>query len=114
MSSPLDPHEISAVDAADLHRTGAVTLLDVREPDEWHAGHIPGAVHMPLSRLNPAALDIHRPVIALCRSGNRSASATQALRAAGIDARNMSGGLQDWARRGLAVATDSGRPGTVK
>lgn len=100
-------------EAASAQREGAV-LLDVREPDEWEAGHAPGAVHLPLGRLAeaPDLLD-GKPVFAICRSGRRSGEAAKALTAAGIEARNVDGGMQAWSSAGLPVVRDDGSPGRV-
>lgn len=93
---------------------GAV-LLDVREPDEWHAGHAPGATWIPLGRLaaEHGSLPRDRPVLAICRVGGRSAHAAAALVGAGLDARNVEGGMQAWAAAGLPVVTEAGGPGRV-
>ncbi|HZR15566.1 MAG TPA: rhodanese-like domain-containing protein [Acidimicrobiia bacterium] len=104
--------EVADVDA--LVRGGAV-LLDVREPEEWYAGHAPGATWIPLGRVpaERAALPTDRPVLAVCRVGGRSAQAVAALRRWGVDARNVAGGMQAWAAAGLPVVTDDDRPGHV-
>lgn len=92
-------------------------LLDVREDDEWDAGHAPQAVHVPLHEL-PARLDDVRaqagdgPVSVVCRVGSRSAQATAYLRHAGLDARNVEGGMLAWQAAGLPVVAGDG-PGTV-
>ena len=99
--------------AAAHERTGTAILLDVREPDEWTAGHAPGAHHMPLGTVDPGAIPADTPVLCVCRSGGRSAKATEVLRAAGIDATNVAGGMNAWAEAGLPVETDAGTPGTV-
>lgn len=99
--------------AAELVERDGAVLLDVREPDEWAAGHAPGAHHVPLGRLSPAALPAGRPVVAVCRSGNRSAKAADTLAAAGIPVHNLAGGMKAWAGAGLPVVTDDGTPGTV-
>lgn len=104
------------IDAAQAHRLAAeenAVLLDVREPGEWAAGHAPDAVHMPLGSLDTTALPADRPVVAVCRSGARSSRAAEALRTAGIDARNLSGGMSAWASSGLPVVRDDGQAGTV-
>jgi rhodanese-related sulfurtransferase len=90
-------------------------LLDVREADEWQAGHIDGAVHIALTELGQRLdeLDPAQPIVAVCRSGNRSGQVTQALRARGFDVTNLDGGMQAWARAGLPVTTDDGSPGRV-
>lgn len=93
-------------------RAGQV-LVDVREVDEWNAGHAPGAVHAPLGSLADAALPAADEYLVICRSGGRSASATESLRTAGHHATNVAGGMNAWARAELPVVTDSGDPGTV-
>jgi rhodanese-related sulfurtransferase len=107
--------DVSPVEAAAAARADrTLVLLDVREPDEWAAGHAPGAVHMPLGRLRPDQLPPGVPVIAVCRSGNRSGTAAGALAAAGVDVRNMAGGMRLWARQGLPVVRADGSPGTIE
>ena len=95
---------------ADLHSRGEIELVDVREPYEHEAGRIAGARHIELTRLSQEAgsLDPQRPVVFYCRSGARSAVATQAFRASGFQAYNMSGGLLAWDRRGLPLEPDGG------
>ena len=95
--------------------TPGALLLDVREPHEWAAGHAPDAVHVPLQQV-PARLDElprDRPVDVVCHLGGRSAQATAFLRAHGVDARNVEGGMDAWERAGLPVVTDAGTPGVV-
>ncbi|SFF43497.1 rhodanese-like domain-containing protein [Blastococcus tunisiensis] len=99
--------------AAELLERGEAVLIDVREPQEWAAGHAPQAEHLPLGRLTPDAVPQDRPVIAVCRSGNRSGKAADALAAAGVRVHNLAGGMAAWARAGLPVVTDDGTPGTV-
>ena len=79
-------------------------LVDVREPYEWEAGRIEGAVHIELEHLasNAGKIDTDRPVIFQCRLGSRSAMAAQAFRGVGIDAYSIVGGIQRW--------HDEGRP----
>ena len=107
--------DVGPADAAAAAKADAtLVLLDVREPDEWAAGHAPGAVHMPLGRLRPDQLPPGAAVIAVCRSGNRSGTAAGLLAAAGIDVRNMAGGMRLWAREGLPVVRADGTPGTIE
>lgn len=83
-------------------------LLDVREDDEWGAGRAPQAVHIPLGEL-PQRLDdlpAQRPLAVVCRSGGRSARATQFLLGQGVDAINVSGGMQAWASAGRPMTRD--------
>lgn len=89
-------------------------LLDVREPDEWSAGHAPAARHVPLGELAARSGELPEGVVVVvCRSGGRSAVATAALVAAGRDAFNLVGGMKAWAAAGLPVVTDQGAAGTV-
>ena len=95
---------IPEVDVLTAHnRAVGVVLLDVRELSEWADGHAPAAHHQPLGQLDPASLPDADAVYVICRSGNRSATATRALRDAGIDAHNVTGGMNAWAATGLAV-----------
>jgi len=99
--------------AAERARAEEAVLVDVREDDEWTAGHAPDAVHHLLGTLDPAALPSGQPVIAVCRSGARSSRAVAALTAAGVPATNLTGGMQAWQAAGLPVVTDDESPGTV-
>lgn len=110
-----DPHvpDISPGQAAALAARGEVLLVDVRGPDEWAPGHAQGAVHMPLGQLDPAAVPDDRPVVAVCRSGNRSGKAAVLLAEAGLTVWNMTGGMQAWDEAGLPIVTDDGTPGVL-
>jgi len=81
-------------------------IVDVREADEVAAGMIAGARHIPLGELRSrlAELDKGRPVVAVCRSGRRSAAAADQLAAAGFTAYTMTGGMLDWSANGLPAA----------
>ena len=92
---------------------GQGVLVDVREPQEWSAGHAPQAEHRPLGDLDPAAHDPAVPVVAICRSGNRSGKAADLLANAGVPVHNVAGGMKAWAEAGLPIVTDAGEPGTV-
>jgi rhodanese-related sulfurtransferase len=85
-------------------------LLDVREEDEWAAGHAPGARHIPLGELSGRAAEVPQDevIYVVCRSGHRSSRAAQALAGAGWQAVNVGGGMQDWAAAGRPMVTDSG------
>ncbi len=87
-------------------------LLDVREDEEWDAGHAPGAVHIPLGDLGAryTELDRDRPLYVICRSGNRSARAAHALAEAGWDASNVADGMIGWQTAGLPMTCASGQP----
>lgn len=105
--------DVDPVEAARLTEAGEVLLLDVREYDEWAAGHAAEATHIPMGRLRPGMLPANRVIVAVCRSGHRSGQVAEALQAGGTDARNLAGGMNAWARSGLPVVCDDGRPGTV-
>jgi rhodanese-related sulfurtransferase len=100
--------------ADELVRSGAI-LLDVREPEEFDAGHAPTAVHVPLGDLaqRVGELPTTGTVVCVCRSGGRSAIAAEQLRAGGRDACNLLGGMLAWSSEGLAITASSGASGTV-
>ena len=104
--------DVSVTEVEELLRRGAC-LLDVREGFEWDAGHAAAAVHLPMGELALDRLPEGRPLLVICHIGGRSAVAAQALMQAGVQAANVSGGMEAWARAGLAVVTDSGAPGRV-
>lgn len=112
MNSPGQIPQVDPTEALRLARDGAL-LLDVREPDEWVAGHAADATHMPLGELDPRGVPRDRIVVAVCRSGGRSGKAAIALVEAGIDVRNMAGGMNAWAEANLPITRDDGQPGTV-
>jgi rhodanese-related sulfurtransferase len=101
---------VPQVPAADVP-AGAL-VLDVREADEWEAGHAPGALHVPLAELGSCHPEIarDRPVYVICRSGNRSGYAAQALAAAGWDARNVADGMFGWQAAGRPMTGGAGTP----
>lgn len=105
---------VDAGEALTLVSSGAV-LLDVREKNEWNAGHAPSAIHVPLGRIAeaPKRLRPGQKVVVVCRSGNRSRSATNALIAQGFDALNLKGGMQSWQAVGGSVVDRNNRPGRV-
>lgn len=94
-------------------------LLDVREDNEWAAGHAEGALHIPMSdfvaRFGEVteAIGDGRQAYVLCRVGGRSAQVTQYLVQQGIDAVNVDGGMLAWEGAGRPIVTDSGGPAFV-
>ena len=88
---------------------GAVAV-DVREPEEWQAGHVDGSLWIPLGELQARAGELprDRPLVIVCRSGARSGYAADALVAAGYDASNLAGGLHAWAAAALPIVPDGG------
>jgi rhodanese-related sulfurtransferase len=85
-------------------------LLDVREPEEWVAGHAPDARHIPLGELAARAVEIpqDQDIYVICRSGVRSGRVVEALAGAGWTAINVAGGMQDWAVAGRPMTAETG------
>jgi len=101
------PLEVSVGEAAALRDAGAF-ILDVRESEEWLAGHIPGATLIPLGELAARADEVpaDQQVVVVCRSGNRSATGRDILREAGLEqVTSMAGGMNQWAGAGYEVVT---------
>jgi rhodanese-related sulfurtransferase len=95
---------------AELANQGDIQLIDVREQYEHQAGRIAGDRLIELSRLAAEVdtIDRSRQVVFYCRSGARSAMASEAFTQAGFDAHNMAGGLLDWAAAGLPIEPEGG------
>jgi rhodanese-related sulfurtransferase len=101
------PALVTPSQAAALFRQGAF-FLDVREPSEWLEGHVPGATLIPLEQLPGRVGEVpaDRPVVVICRTGNRSAAARDFLRNAGFKAvSSVQGGIVAWQAAGLPVRT---------
>jgi rhodanese-related sulfurtransferase len=94
----------------ELLEQGEIELIDVREALEWEVGRIAGARHLPLGEISAQAETIsrEREVVFYCRSGARSAMATEAFSQAGWDAHNLAGGLLDWQAAGLPLEPADG------
>jgi rhodanese-related sulfurtransferase len=109
MSTP----QLPSVTAADLPTD--VVLLDVREPDEWTAGHAPDAVHIPLGQIPDrlAELPADVDIVVVCHGGGRSARATAWLNQQGVAARNLTGGMVAYAADGRPLVSENGAPPTV-
>ncbi len=84
-----------------------VTLLDVRNPDEYESAHVPGAVLIPLPQLAERQDEIPEgdPLYVICAAGGRSLTAAKALVDAGYPAISVAGGTNGWIERGGAVVT---------
>lgn len=95
--------EVPVSNFAAAHADGAL-VLDVREPHEYAAGHVPGALLVPLATVPDVARELpaHQPIYVICHSGNRSQLAAHHLARAGRDARSVIGGTSGW--------IDAGRP----
>jgi rhodanese-related sulfurtransferase len=106
--------EVSAEQGQQLVEEGAL-LLDVREADEWDAGHAPEAVWIPMGDLQTRVDELPRDrrIVAICRTGARSGIVAGALIGAGYDAVNLEGGMRAWASEDFAVVASDGLPGVV-
>jgi rhodanese-related sulfurtransferase len=96
--------------------TADAYLLDVREPDEWTAGHAPGAHHVPMMEIPARMSEVpaDADVVVVCRSGGRSGQVVSYLMNNGWDnVRNLDGGMQMWAASGREVVSENGQPAHV-
>lgn len=102
--------EVDTAHTARALEQDSAQVIDVREPYEREAGHIPGTRHVELEHLASEAqtIDRSRPVIFHCRLGARSLMAAQAFRRAGFEAYSMAGGIQQWADEGRGLAPEGG------
>ena len=104
--------EVPAVPVTEV--PAGATLLDVREDDEWAAGHAPDAVHVPLSQFLNRLGDVPEgPLAVVCRVGGRSAPVTAYLVGQGREAVNVHGGMLAWEAAGRPVVTDGPGPAQV-
>jgi rhodanese-related sulfurtransferase len=100
--------EVNPADASAMIDGGA-QLVDVRTRDEFEAGHVPGARHVPLETLDSDAdLDRDEPLVIYCRSGDRSGMAADAFAASGWDAHSIEGGLLAWKEADLPLEPEHG------
>lgn len=114
MGAMADQNGIPQVEVTDL--TDDVVLVDVREPNEYAAGHAPGAVSVPLGEVRDRAGEITElagPVHVICKSGGRSQKAAEFLAGQGVRVVNVTGGTTAWAEAGKPLVSDSGTPSVV-
>jgi rhodanese-related sulfurtransferase len=103
------PAEVSTAEALALREAGAF-VLDVRQPDEWAAVHIPGATLIPLGDLPSRLAEVPKDqrVVVVCHSGNRSAKGRDVLLGAGYPSvTSMAGGMTAWAAAGYPTESGS-------
>ncbi len=87
-----------------------LAVLDVREPVEWHYGHIDGALHIPLRDLPARLAELpDGRTLVVCKVGSRSAHATMFLLQQGRDAVNLDGGMIDWESAGRPMVSETGQ-----
>lgn len=104
--------DVPEIDVESLERflAAGAPLIDVRQPDEYVEVHVPGAVLIPLGQVPERVDEVPRdvPVYVICRSGNRSRTASAFLIEQGVDATNVAGGTLAWLQAGKPVATGAG------
>ncbi len=103
--------EVSATELKQLLNSQTdLQLIDVRSVGEFAAGHINGAINVPINELRSALpalkLDPQRPVIAICASAHRSPPAVRVLRRAGFDAKQLQHGMLAWQRARLPITKE--------
>ncbi|WP_353115564.1 rhodanese-like domain-containing protein [Microbacterium sp.] len=95
---------MKSITVEQLAARDATPLIDVRERDEFAAGHVPGAVNLPMSEIGNRLDELPDEAFdVICQAGGRSARVVQALEARGYDATNVEGGTGEWIAQGRAV-----------
>jgi hydroxyacylglutathione hydrolase len=100
---------VAQLDAPGLKKLSGkktVQIVDVRSPEEWSKGHLPGAIHIPLAQLPDRAgeLDASAPIVLQCKGGGRSSIATSFLQSRGITGvSNLADGFDAWVAQGFEV-----------
>ena len=99
------------VDEAVRLLEGDAQMIDVRDDKQWGAGHAPHSVHVTMAELSDATTWMWRSrrVVVVSRSGRRAADAVRHLRAAGVDAVRLDGGMHAWEHAGQELVADTGR-----
>ncbi|ABW09616.1 rhodanese-like domain-containing protein [Frankia sp. Mgl5] len=115
----MSPQQIPTVNVTELPvhlpAEGGPLLVDVREPDEWAAGHIDGAVHIPMGDFLARISEVprEREIVVVCRSGSRSAAVTAHLAREGWQARNLVDGMIGWQAAGRPMISETPLAPTV-
>src|SRR6266446_4621972 len=111
--SQLEPTGLKKIAGKD-----GLQVVDVRSPEEWSGGHLPGAIHIPLAQLPDriGELDVTAPIVVHCRGGGRSSIATSFLKSQGVsDISNLAGGFDAWVAQGLDVeSAKPAKPATAR
>jgi len=107
-----EPPHVDVAQVLGMLQRGA-RLLDVREDDEWHAGHAPHAENRPLGLIDPRDYAGTDTIVLMCRSGKRSHQAATVLHGAGLSVYNLDGGMIAWSQAGQPVVRDDGTPGSI-
>ena len=102
---------VAQIDSQSLQKRtrDGVQIIDVRSPEEWRRGHLPGAIHIPLALLpeRMGELDASAPIVMQCQGGGRSSIATSLLQSRGLpDVSNLAGGYDAWIAQGFETESD--------
>jgi hydroxyacylglutathione hydrolase len=108
-----EPETVAQIDPQSLQQRtrDGIQIVDVRSPEEWRRGHLPGAIHIPLALLPDriGELDASAPIVMHCQGGGRSSIATSLLQSQGVpDVSNLAGGYDAWVAQGFEI--ESGGP----
>jgi len=101
---------VTPQEALQMVKAGLAYGIDVREIDEWNSGHFELFTLSPLSEFEEAVLPTDKPIIFICRSGNRSGKACNAVEPTGLKVMNMTGGMLAWQQAGLPMSAANGEP----
>ena len=101
---------VTPAQALEMVQSGAAYGIDVREVDEWDVGHSELFTLNALSTFDSDALPTDKPIIFICRSGNRSGKACDAVEPTGLKVMNMEGGMLAWQEAGLPMSAKNGAP----
>jgi rhodanese-related sulfurtransferase len=101
---------VTPAQTLEMIQSGAAYGIDVREIDEWDLGHCDLFTLNPLSTFDGDILPTDKPIIFICRSGNRSGKACDAVEPTGLKVMNMEGGMLAWQAAGLPMSAKNGAP----
>jgi hydroxyacylglutathione hydrolase len=104
--------QVSPARVAELVEAGAA-FIDVREHQETAAGRAPGVLCLPLQSFRLEEVPAGRPLVFICRSGQRSDAVARALVDLGYETFNVTGGMQAWSAAGLPVVAENGQQGLI-
>lgn len=95
---------MNSITVQQLHERDGVPLIDVREPDEFAAGRVPGAINLPMSQIGERLSELPDGAFdVICKVGGRSSRVVEALTSRGYDATNVDGGTDGWIDAGFTV-----------